>query len=220
MSQEPGPVKTRDRILAKSLEMFNATGEPNVTTNHIADELEISPGNLYYHFRNKDDIVNALFEQFEREIDPLLDAPKRREIHFEDAWLFLHLLFESIWRYRFIYRDVNDLLSRNRRLELHFRTILERKNSVARLLCEAMQRTGQLHANDTEIAALATNMVVVATWWLSFEFVTNARHFNETGYQNAAMARGAYQVLAMLAPFLSDEGRVLFQRLAREYLSA
>ena len=62
--------------------------------------------------------------------------------------------------------------------------------------------------------------VVVATWWLSFEFVTNARHFNETGYQNAAMARGAYQVLAMLAPFLSDEGRVLFQRLAREYLSA
>jgi AcrR family transcriptional regulator len=219
MPRKP-PRRTRERILALALRLFNDLGEPNVTTSAIAEEMGISPGNLYYHFRNKDDIVNALFEQFEREIDPLLDAPKRREIHFEDAWLFLHLLFESIWRYRFIYRDVNDLLSRNRRLELHFRSILERKNSVARLLCEAMQRTGQLHANDTEIAALATNMVVVATWWLSFEFVTNARHFNETGYQNAAMARGAYQVLAMLAPFLSDEGRVLFQRLAREYLSA
>ncbi|HPU51438.1 MAG TPA: TetR/AcrR family transcriptional regulator [Burkholderiaceae bacterium] len=219
MPRKP-PRRTRERILALSLRLFNDLGEPNVTTSAIAEEMNISPGNLYYHFRNKDDIVNALFEQFEREIDPLLDAPKRREIHFEDAWLFLHLLFESIWRYRFIYRDVNDLLSRNRRLELHFRTILERKHSVARLLCEAMQRSGQLSASSTEISALATNMVVVATWWLSFEFVTGARHFGEAGYQNAAIARGAYQVLAMIAPFLNEEGRALFQRLAAEYLQA
>ncbi len=217
MQRKP-PRRTRERILALALRLFNDIGEPNVTTSAIAEEMNISPGNLYYHFRNKDDIVNALFEQFEREIDPLLDAPKRQEIHFEDAWLFLHLLFESIWRYRFVYRDLNDLLSRNRRLELHFRTIMERKTGAARLLCEAMQLNAQLTASKDELDALATNMVVVTTWWLSYEYVTNARRFSDTGYQSAAMARGAYQVLAMLAPFLNDEGRVLFQKLAREYL--
>jgi AcrR family transcriptional regulator len=217
MQRKP-PRRTRERILTQALRLFNDIGEPNVTTSALADEMNISPGNLYYHFRNKDDIVNALFAQFEQEIAPLLEAPTRREIHFEDAWLFLHLLFESIWRYRFVYRDLNDLLSRNRHLETHFGAIIARKTRAARLLCEAMRASGQMSANDAEITALATNMVVVATWWLSFEYVKHARRFGEAGYQSAAIARGAYQVLAMLAPFLSLTDRDLLQRLAGDYL--
>lgn len=217
MERKP-PRRTRERILGLALRLFNDIGEPNVTTSAIADEMGISPGNLYYHFRNKDDIVNALFEQFEREIDRLLDAPVPEDVGFEDAWLFLHLLFESIWRYRFFYRDLNDLLSRNRRLEMHFRSILERKARTAQQLCTALAGTRRLQASPREIEALATNMVVVATYWLSYEYVGNARRFDDSDYQNAAMARGAYQVLVLLSPYLSEDGRALFTRLADEYL--
>jgi len=217
MERKP-PRRTRERILDLSLRLFNDLGEPNVTTSAIADEMNISPGNLYYHFRNKDDIVNALFEQFEREIEHVLALPPTRPIEFEDAWLFLHLLFESIWRYRFVYRDLNDLLSRNRRLEMHFRSILERKQQAAHRLCAALADSRRLHAEEHEIASLATNMVVVATYWLSYEYVSNARQFNDPVFQSRAMARGAYQVLVLVAPYLSDEGRTLFTRLASEYL--
>lgn len=217
MERKP-PRRTRERILNLALRLFNELGEPNVTTSAIADEMNISPGNLYYHFRNKDDIINALFEQFEREIDALLDTPAGKDIGFEDAWLFLHLLFETIWRHRFLYRDLNDLLSRNRRLETHFRAILERKTRTAHRICSALADARKLDAGPREIEALATNMVVVATYWLSYEYVGNARRFNEPDYQNAAMARGAYQVLVLLAPYLSADGRALFNRLANEYL--
>ena len=219
MERKP-PRRTRERILDVSLRLFNELGEPNVTTSAIADELNISPGNLYYHFRNKDDIINALFEQFERGVDALLDAPGRQAITFDDAWLFLHLLFESIWKYRFVYRDLNDLLSKNRRLEMHFRTILERKTRAARQLCTALSATGQMRATEREIDALATNMVVVTTYWLSFEYVSNARRFSDPQYQGNAMARGAYQVLVLVAPYLSEDGRALFTRLADEYLKS
>jgi AcrR family transcriptional regulator len=214
------PRRTRERILALSLRLFNELGEPNVTTSAIADEMNISPGNLYYHFRNKEDIVNALFEQFEREIDPLLDAPREAKPGVENAWLFLHLLFESIWRYRFLYRDLNDLLSRNRRLEMHFRTILERKARAALHICAGLAALGMLHADEREMRALSTNMVVVATWWLSYEYVSNARRFADAGFQEAAIARGAHQVMVLLAPYLDADGRELLMRLAGEYLRA
>ncbi|MCZ7564171.1 MAG: TetR/AcrR family transcriptional regulator [Burkholderiales bacterium] len=212
---QPKPKRrTRERIVETSLRLFNEFGEPNVTTTVIADELGISPGNLYYHFRSKDEITNTIFRQFEREIDALLDAPGRRTATIEDLWLFLHLMFEAIWRYRFLYRDLNDLLSRNRLLEVHFKRILERKVAAATLLCGALAQAGELSARPDEIETLARNMVVVITYWLSFEYVRNPRD----PQAGPIAARGAHQVMALLAPFLLGASRALVERLAREYL--
>lgn len=111
---------TRQRIFDRSLAMFNERGEPRVTTNHIADELEISPGNLYYHFRNKDDIIEQLFVRYEQRMDEALTPPDDRLPGLEDIWMQLHRVFECIWDYRFLYRDLLEILSRNRRLRVRF----------------------------------------------------------------------------------------------------
>ena len=79
--------RTRERILTTALARFNLLGEPSVTTSAIAAEMEISQGNLYYHFHNKEEIVNALFDEFEQEMERLLDAVSAPSDEPEDIWL-------------------------------------------------------------------------------------------------------------------------------------
>jgi AcrR family transcriptional regulator len=219
MERKP-PRRTRERILELALRLFNDFGEPNVNTTLIAEEMNISPGNLYYHFKNKDDIINCIFQQFEREIDKLLALPTEREPNVEDAWLFLHVLFELIWKYRFFYRDLNNLLANNRTLELKFKQLLTQKVKVARGLCDGLAKAGELQAGAREIEALATNMVVVATYWLSYSYVLDPRRFNEPEVVGAALQRGCYQVMALTAPYLIGQSRELFEQLAAEYLES
>ena len=217
MNRKP-PRRTRERILDVALRLFNDFGEPNVNTTLISEEMKISPGNLYYHFKNKDDIINCIFQQFEKEINQLLGVPTGRSADVEDAWLFLHLLFEQIWKYRFFYRDLNNLLANNRTLEIKFKELLNEKVQVARRLCEGLQSADQLTANSREIEALATNMVVVATYWLSFAYVLDPRRSNEPAVVVAALQRGCYQTMALTSPYLSGNARALFEKLAGEYL--
>src|SRR5207249_5304730 len=109
MAEKKRPRRTRERILETSLALFNARGAPHVTTAEIAGEMNISPGNLYYHFRNKDQIIGELYAAFERRLEYLLAAPEGRPADVEDLWLFLHLLFEAMWEFRFLYRDLDEI---------------------------------------------------------------------------------------------------------------
>jgi AcrR family transcriptional regulator len=218
MPRKP-PRRTRERILATSLELFNASGEPHVTTADIADEMNISPGNLYYHFRNKDDIIGELYAALEAEIAPLLDVPEGRPVSVEDLWLLLHLLFERMGKYRFFYRDLDEITSRNRRIALRFCDLVRRGEAAVRTLADGLAASGAMMATERERTALARNVVLVATYWMSFQrigHVTEALRAGDAARLDPGEA--AYQVLALVAPFLVGDARALVERLGADYL--
>jgi hypothetical protein len=73
-----------------------------------------------------------------------------------------------------------------------------------------------MRASTEELRALATNMTVIATYWLSFEFACDPRGQLESG----RIGRGVYQVMAMVSPFLSGESKRLLEKLSHAYLGA
>src|SRR5688500_14620869 len=159
------PRRTAERILEVTLELFNRFGEPNVSTTLISAEMSISPGNLYYHYPAKDELINALFDRYEKALGEILQAADGVE-NVEDAWLFFHMLFELIWGYRFLYRDLNDLLSKNRRLETHFQFVLKNKGRAMHGVLDGLARSGVVKMTGAQAAPTATAMVVVVTYWL------------------------------------------------------
>lgn len=210
------PRRTAERILEVTLDLFNRFGEPNVSTSLISAELSISPGNLYYHYPAKDELVNALFTRYETALHELLEAaPGVRDV--EDAWFFMHSLFELVWQYRFLYRDLNDLLSKNRRLETHVKDALLHKTTAFRALLDGLAHEGALVMDATEREITATHMVVMLTWWLSYEYVRDPRHALEPQSAQQSLLKGAKHVLGLLSPYAAPEHKAHLGQLLAAY---
>jgi AcrR family transcriptional regulator len=206
--------RTADRILDVTLELFNRFGEPNVSTALISAELGISPGNLYYHYPAKDLLVERLFDRYAASLDSLLKTADEVR-HVEDARLFFHMQFELIWQYRFLYRDLNDLLSKNRQIETQFQLALNDMTQAVQRVLAGLTRSHALRLAAPEAESVATAMVVVITYWLSYEYVRDPRHALEPEHAGAALLRGVAHVLSLLAPYVAPAEQRHLRQLAQ-----
>jgi len=206
-------IKTRDRILDISLALFNSVGEPNVTTLLISDELDISPGNLYYHFRSKGDIVEELFACYETEMLDLLAVPEDVSITLNENGFFLHLMFETVARYRFVYQDLVNVLSRYSQLQTRFRRILKKKKQAFLTICESFRRQGIMEISPEQLDALCEQLTLTSCYWISFDSLS---HLNDR--ETVHPGRGVYQMMHLLIPHLAPEEREQAALMSSDYL--
>lgn len=206
-------IKTRDRILNVSLSLFNKLGEPNVTTLLISDELDISPGNLYYHFKSKGDIVEELFDAFEEEMMDLLAVPEDVDISLDQQSFFLHLLFEAVARYRFLYQDLVNVLSRYDRLQVRFRRVLKKKTAAFRSICESLRRQNIMDIESREVDSLCEQLTLTACYWSAFDTLS---HLDDR--EAVDPGRGVYQMMHLMLPYFIPEQQAYAKLISQDYL--
>ena len=207
------PRRTAERILEAALELFNRFGEPNVSTTALSAELGISPGNLHYHFNAKQLIVERLFRRFEERLE-LLNASAANVRAIDDLWLSLHLRFEAIDAYRFIYRDMGFLSSEYPALGQRAQALTARNLLAAQSLCEALAAAGVIEASQEQAQMLALQMVFTTTCWLSFERLVPGRE----ALQQADPGLAAFYTLTLISPYVSRESRAYLDYLRAKYL--
>ncbi|MFT5675244.1 MAG: AcrR family transcriptional regulator [Paraglaciecola sp.] len=134
-------MKTAERILVTSLDIFNQQGENNVSSVEIALELDISPGNLYYHFKGKEVIVAALFELYQKQMNRILSAPQGQALTVEDFFYFLFLIIEKNHLFRFLYRNPTDLTDKYPGVAKGFAKLMAaQENCVTKLLAQFVEQ--------------------------------------------------------------------------------
>jgi AcrR family transcriptional regulator len=161
---------TRKRILEAALRLFNEAGTASVSTNHIAAEAGISPGNLYYHYRNKEEIIRGLVEDLLADVEVLWQLPRERRLGLEDLQALVRAMFEVQWRYRFFGRERVALTRHDpilgQRLQANYqRRMQQQKAFVQHLIDASVLRSIQTEAELDEILAACW---VVTDHWLTF----------------------------------------------------
>lgn len=203
---------TRTQILVASLSLFNEHGEPNTTTNDIANEADISPGNLHYHFHKKADLVEALLAEFQADVRRVLDPPTGDDTTIDDFWAFLHLLLEVLAAYRFLLRDMETLVSTYPKVGHALKGFSKGLTAIMQLYVEALRRNEFLQVDDSEVPIMSRNLVVIALFSERFDEVSGAG-----ASVDVSALRMARSVLGILMPYSSQEAAQLIAELAERY---
>lgn len=204
-------MKTKERILVTSLSLFNELGEPNVTTVDISNEMDISPGNLYYHYRNKDDIIEHIIAQYDHDISRILQAEQSLE-GLVEHWLFLKVITEKNWHYRFVFRDLENLAGKYKNVARKLARIQGKIMSCMADFIRALTPASVKLKEFPYIDAQADNMAAILTR-------TPVHHLGNDNHRppEDLLSHTCFQTLLILWPWLTPEDQQILTELSVSY---
>ncbi|WP_341502694.1 TetR/AcrR family transcriptional regulator [Gallaecimonas sp. GXIMD4217] len=206
-------MKTRDKILQASLALFNERGERNVTTNHIAAHLGISPGNLYYHFRNKEDIIHSIFGQYVEHLETAFAPRDQGPITLEVLMSYLDGVFYTMWEFRFFYASLPDILARNPELHQEYYEVQQRLAERVIAILKSLREEGIFAIDDEALPYLAHTIKILVTFWISYQ-TTQAV---EARITRPVIYQGVLKVIFLIKPYLTEAARDTIARLEDHY---
>ena len=190
-------MKTRDRILAAALALFNEEGAATLSAVDIASALAISPGHLYYHFRGKAQIIAALFDAYEAELALVLEGAiadlARPRAGVADLGVQIQILLEEAHDMRFLFREAGALAAAFPELAPRYRRVLAGQRGGVAVMLEALAARGALKARPEALAQLSRDIGL----GLAFK-LTQLDLEGDAGPPRARIARAAAEIMAQV----------------------
>jgi len=191
-------LNTKQRIIQTAVQLFNEQGVGKVSTNHIAAAASISPGNLYYHFKNKSEIIRSILTIMYEEWNEVWYIEEQMQLEQKHLEQKLIQNFEILWRYRFFYREALSLFQADESLRQQHNAMMETRLVEQQAFIQRFIECGVLHiqADSEQLQKLLLSCWIIANNWLSF-LEMNGQPIDEAGLQ-----KGVSLIWAILTPYL------------------
>lgn len=198
-------MKTKDRILDVSVELFNKNGVVAITTNHIAKAMNISPGNLYFHYDNKEEIIQELFRKMCTETYKIW-SPKH--ISSMSTVQFVEENFDVYWKYRFFHREMYALRRKDPSLAKMWKNHMAKMMKLMKVVYRHWVQDGKMVQirNDKELLYVFESLLAMATTFLQFFESTE-----KTAGKNSVQ-RGKTHLVRLLLPYSIGKSKDDFEK--------
>ncbi|WP_326984919.1 TetR/AcrR family transcriptional regulator [Chryseobacterium sp. MYb264] len=168
-------MKTREKIVSTALRLFNERGYSTVTTRHIASELNISAGNLHYHFKHSEDIVKELFMMLKQEMDYTINTLKANgSKDLEALYQYTTSTFEVVYAFRCIFLNFVDILRQIPDIENLYKELnISRKKEFLSVFSD-FQRNKVFVENipDFILDHMVTQIFIIGDNWMNYNSLT------------------------------------------------
>jgi AcrR family transcriptional regulator len=201
-------MKTVERILIAALNLLNDQGVARVSTNAIADAADLSVGNLYYHFKNKDEILLALFKDFQSAVAPLLI--QENEIQSMEQWAhWWHDWFDHVQCFQFLFHDQSYLFHSNEHIRFHYDQLVNKVEKQQLSLFGQLKRQGTLVATEQDLDRIAREVTFIAVFWQDFYELGRPKPHRS----NSAFKSALGQIMGLLLPYMKAVDQLQMEQL-------
>lgn len=205
-------LKKKKLILEAARTLFNDKGYNEVTIRMIALKMNMSSGNLNYHYKKREDIFEALYFEMVSEFDERINMLTNIEISLEQVKIDVERSMKRMLDYTFFWTDLYNLLSMNVKVQGHFQEIYKKRIEGCFLLFEKMKEKDLMNGSSFEFEYnfLAERMINYGNTWLySSRLYPNKLNIYNIDYHVKTF-------LIMLYPFLTIQGKKEFENLLPE----
>jgi len=195
--------KTKRLILDKALVLFNDQGLSQVSLRSISETLNISPGNLTYHFKKREEIIEALYYEFVEEVDVRFGQVNASEVKLELVIDLISILTETRLKYRFLMSDFISLVAENPGIKKHYATVIKKRKLQSldffnKLIEQNILRAEEL---ENEYGYLYERIQILGNFWITSAIMQGDK-LNKT-----IIARNFEMMVQILYPYLTTKGK-------------
>lgn len=207
---------TKHKILDKSRYLFNNFGYSQVTIRMIASELKMSSGNLNYHFKKREDILETLYFEMVKVFDKRVEVLKDQVISLEFMQSNIQISMERMVEYRFFWTDLYNLLRSSKKIKDHFEAVKKDRIKGYFFVFECFNNQSVLKKATfhKEYKLLIERMIEYSNTWLYYSILYENKKNSEDIIKQAS-----FQLLLMMYPYLTSSGKKEFRNLHPYYFN-